>query len=120
MRRVVIFRVPSSIHPALIRTSASADFPPARSRPAVIFRDVVAHGSALVFGRAEQDIDRLEIAHRGLRIDVELAERFDFVAEKFHAHRELRLPGKEVEDSAADGELSAGCDLRDAFVTGFV
>ena len=72
----------------------------------------------MVLGGAEQDIDDLQIAHRRLRIDVEFAQRFDVVAEKFRANRQLRLPGKQIENSAADGELAARCDLRHAFVTG--
>ena len=31
---------------------------------------------------------------------------------------QLRLPGKQIENSAADGELAARRDLRDSFVTG--
>ena len=86
----------------------------------IILRDVVAHGSALIFRRAEQHIDGLEIPDRGLRIDVELPQRFDFVAEEFQAHGKLRLPRKEIEDSAANGELPARRDLRDAVVAGLV
>ena len=37
---------------------------------------------------------------------------------EFRADRPLRLPGKNIEDSAANRELSARRDLRDAFVAG--
>ena len=50
---------------------------------------------------------------------IEFPERFDVVAEEFSPNRQLRLPGKKIENSTADGELSARRDLRDAFVTGF-
>ena len=84
----------------------------------VILRDVIAHRSALILRRAEQQIDRLQLPHGSLRIEIELAQRFDFVAEKFRAHRQLRLPGKEIENPAAHGELAARRHLRDAFVAG--
>ena len=84
----------------------------------MILCDVIAHRSALVFRGAEEEIDRLQLPHRSLRIEIELAQRFDFVAEKFRAHRQLRLPGKQIENSAAHGELAARRDLRDALVAG--
>ena len=65
----------------------------------------------------EQDLDALQIPDRRLRVDVEFAQRFHIISEKLGANRTLGLPGKQIEDPAANGELSAGGDLRRAFVT---
>src|ERR1043166_1108845 len=83
----------------------------------IVFADVVANKTALIVGAAEQDVDFTEVADRCLRVDVEFAERFDIVAEEFHTHRQRRLPGIEIDNAAADGELSARRDLRDALIT---
>ncbi len=85
--------------------------------PKVIRLDVVANLRGLVFRWLEKDLDVLEVAHRGLRIDVEFTKRFDVVAEVFDADRTLGLPGKNVEDAAADGKLATGGDLSRAVVT---
>ncbi len=82
----------------------------------MILRDVIAHLAALFLGRAEQEIDRRQMANGSLRVEIELAERFDFVIEEFRAHRQLRLPGKEIENAAAHGELAARGHLRHALV----
>ena len=59
----------------------------------------------------EQNIDRAQIAHGSLRIDIELAQRFDLVAEKFQAERQRRLQRIKIDNPAADSELSASSDL---------
>src|SRR5438067_2444880 len=84
----------------------------------MIGRDVIADESSLVFRGLEQDLDVLQVANGGLGIDVEFTERFDVVAEIFDADRSRRLPRKNVENAAADGELSAGRYLGDAFIAG--
>src|ERR1700736_5556446 len=80
--------------------------------------DVIADEPTLIVGRAEQDIDCVQIAHRSLSVDVELEQRFNLVAKKFEAHRQRRLPRVNIDNSAANGELSAGGDLGDALITG--
>ena len=84
----------------------------------VIGRDVIADGSGLIFHGAEQNFGVLQIPHRRLRVDVEFAQRFNVITEKLRANRPLGLPGKQIENSAANGELAARGDLRDPFVTG--
>ena len=85
----------------------------------MLLPDVIAHLSALIVGRAEQELDLIQIAQRRLRIEIEFAERFDFVAEKLGPNRRSRLPRIDIENSTADRELSARRHLRDALVTGF-
>ena len=63
-------------------------------------------------------LDVLQIPHGSLRVDVEFTQRFDVITEKLHPNRPLSLPRKQIENPAADGELAARRDLRDAFVTG--
>src|SRR5204863_8374673 len=75
-------------------------------------------GCGLVFRGLQQDLHVLQVANGGLGIDVEFTKRFNVVAKIFNADRSRRLPGKNVEDTAADGELSARRDLGDAFVAG--
>ena len=53
---------------------------------------------------------------RCLGVDVELAERFDVIAEEFDPNRVGDFPGEDVEDAAAPRELTAGDDLGDGFV----
>ena len=53
----------------------------------MIASDVIADDAALIFSRSEQNIDRRQIAHRGLSIDVEFAQGIDFVAKEFQARR---------------------------------
>ena len=65
---------PASIHPSLIMISASSFFLGFNCDAPVIFVNVIANAATLVLGRAEQDIDRLQIAQRRLRIDVEFAQ----------------------------------------------
>jgi hypothetical protein len=59
----------------------------------------------------QQNIDRAQIAHRSLRIDIELAQRFDLVAEKFQAKRQRRLQRIKIDNPAADSELATSRDL---------
>ena len=94
----------------------------------IALANVVANVAALIFyqGRAisrsprqtgdrrsliQQNIDRPQIAHGSLRIDVELAQRFDLVAEKFQSKRQWRVPRIKIYNPAADSELSASGDL---------
>src|SRR6185369_5641288 len=83
----------------------------------MIARDVIADDAALVFRGSQQNIDRLQIAHRGLRIDVKFAQRVDFVAKKFQAHRQWRLPRIKIDNASTNGELPAYSDLSDALIT---
>src|SRR6266446_647181 len=105
----------------------------------MVTADVIADETALVFyqGRAisksprrfgnrrslfrrgaEKDFDRAQVVHRGLSIDIELAQGFDFIAKEFDPHRQRRLPRIKIDNSAADSELSARGYLSDAFITG--
>ena len=80
--------------------------------------DVIANGPALIrCSLVQQNVDRAQIAHGGLRVDIELAQRFDLVAEKFQAEWQRRLPRINIDIPAADGELSTRGDLRDTLVT---
>ena len=83
----------------------------------MIARDIIADHTALIFSRSEQNIDRGQIAHRGLSIDIEFAQRIDFIAKKFQAHRQWRLPRIEIDNASTDGELPARSDLSDVLIT---
>ena len=61
--------------------------------PQMIGRDVIADSAFLLFRGGEQDLDALQIPHGRLRVDVELAQRFDVVTEKLRAHGARSLPG---------------------------
>src|SRR4029453_8049457 len=51
----------------------------------IALADVIANRVALVrLSLVQENIDRAQIADGRLRIDVELAQRFDLIAEKFH------------------------------------
>ena len=50
-------------------------------------RDVIANSSVLLLRNPQQDFNISPVAHRGLRVDIELAQRFDLVTEEFNAHR---------------------------------
>ena len=100
----------------------------------MIGREIIADGAALIIYQrsaifrsavrtrdrrslaAKQNIGASQIAHRRLRVDIELAQRFNFVAEKFQPERQLRLPGIKIDNPAADGELSPSGDLGDTLV----
>ena len=84
----------------------------------MIFREVVADGTVMFLGGAEKQLDRRKVRDRGLGIEIELAERFDLVAKKLRANRQLRLPGIDIENPAANRELPARCHLRRALVAG--
>ena len=86
--------------------------------PEMIRRYVIADDRSLLFRSLEQNFDALQVADGCLRIDVEFAERLDIVSEIFDTDRARRLPGKQIDDAAADGELAARRDLRGAVVTG--
>src|SRR6266436_3155569 len=104
----------------------------------MVIVDVIANETALVFyqGRAisksprrfgnhrslfhrgaEKDFDRTQVVHRGLRIDIELAQGFDLIAKEFDPHRQWRLPRIEIDNPAPDSELSARGYLSDTFIT---
>ena len=53
-----------------------------------------------------------------MTVDIELTQRFNLVAKKFQARWERCLPRIKIDNSAADCELSARCDLSYAFITG--
>src|SRR5262249_55837855 len=84
----------------------------------IVFTDVITDHAARVVRCAEKNVDLAEVADRSLRVDVDLAKRLGGVAEKFDAHRQRRLPRIKIDNSAANRELTAGRDLRDALVTG--
>ena len=79
--------------------------------------DIMANFAALIFCRVEKQIDRGQITNGSLRIEIELAERFNFVAEKFRAHWQLCLPREKIENAAAHRELSARRHLCHTLVT---
>src|SRR4029453_2205549 len=79
--------------------------------------DIIADDNALIFSRSEQNIDRGQIAQRGLSIDIEFAQRIDFIAKKFQSHRKWRLPRIEIDNASTDGEVPACRDLSNALVT---
>src|SRR5438552_18892465 len=102
----------------------------------MVIVDVIANETALAFyqGRAisksprrfgnrrfrrgaEKDFDRAQVVHRGLSIDIELAQGFDFIAKEFDPHRQRRLPRIKIDNPTADSELSARGYLSDAFIT---
>jgi hypothetical protein len=59
----------------------------------------------------QQNVDRAQIAHGSLRIDIELAQRFDLIAEEFQAERQRRMPRIKVDNPAPDSEMSTSGDL---------
>ena len=77
----------------------------------MIGSDVIADSGGLILRGLEQDLDVLQVAHGGLGVDVEFAEGLDVVAEVFDSNRPRRLPRKQIENAAADGELPADGDL---------
>ena len=79
--------------------------------PEMIRCYVIVDERSLLFGCFEQDLDALQIADGGLGIDVEFPKRFDVVAKVFDSNRTRRLPGKQIDDAAADGELAARRNL---------
>ena len=79
--------------------------------------EVVTDNTVLIIGCSEQKIGGSQVAHRSLRVDVELAQRFDLIARKFQAHRQRRLPRIKIDNATAHGELSARRDLGNTFVT---
>src|SRR4029453_2388958 len=83
----------------------------------MIARHIIADDTTLIFSLSEQNIDRGQIAYRGLSIKIEFAQRIDFVAKKFQSHRKGRLPRIEIDNATTDGELPACSDLSDAFIT---
>ena len=58
----------------------------------IVIGDVIPNEAALVIGCAEKDVDLAQVAHGSLSIDVELAERFDVIAEELQSNRQRRLP----------------------------
>jgi len=65
----------------------------------------------------EQNIYRAQIPHRSLSVDVELTQRFNLVAKKFQPEGQWRLPRIEIDNPAANGELSPGGGLGDPLIT---
>ena len=61
------------------------------------------------FGRGAGDLDRLQLPIRGERVQVDLVDRFDLVAEQVEASRGSAR-GEDVHDPAADRELARGFD----------
>ena len=78
----------------------------------IALANVVANVVALVRrSLMQQNIDRAQIAHGSLRVDIELAQRFDLVAEKFQSKRQWRMPRIKIDNPAADSELATSGDL---------
>ena len=69
---------------------------------------------------AEEKSGRFEGADTGLGIEIELADRLDFVIEKFDADGERMVEGKDIEDPPADGVLATSGDLGGHFVACFI
>ena len=55
---------------------------------------------------SRQEADFVDLLHRALRLDVEPADRFDFVVEEVEPERTVRPHGKDVDDFAAHGEFA--------------
>ena len=80
------------------------------ARPAVV-------GNRGVGGRlSEQEIGLGQLGGGRLRIEVELADGFEFGVEKLQPQRARRLPGEQVEHAAAHRELAATGDGGNPFV----
>src|SRR5437762_4420449 len=84
----------------------------------VVVIDVITNRRILIFPTAEQNVDAVQIADRSLHVDIELAQGFDFVAAKFDSHRQCRLPGINIDNAAADGEMATDRGLNNALITG--
>ena len=69
---------------------------------------------------AEEKSGGIEGADTGLGIEIELANRLDFVIEEFDADGERVVEGKDIEDATADGVLAASGDLGGHFVACFI
>ena len=86
--------------------------------PVQIIRDEAAG----LFRRAGRIFEKQGAAfqgqHGGLRIEVELADGFDLVAEEFQPHRLHVLEGVDIQDAAADGVLPALRNLAHVLVSG--
>jgi hypothetical protein len=68
--------------------------------------------------RRRRQLDSLGVAERALGEDREPAQRLDLVAEELHPNRPLLGRRVDVEDAAADRELTALLDLVGALVAG--
>src|SRR5262249_39353548 len=78
----------------------------------IALANIIANRTALIrCYLIQQNVDRPQIAHRSLRIYVELAQRFDLIAKKFQAKRQGRVPRIKIDNAAADSELSTSGDL---------
>ncbi len=65
-----------------------------------------------------RDLDRLELAQRPLREGGEVPQRLDLDVEEVGADRVVLGGREDVDDAAADRELTAIVDLLDALVAG--
>ena len=78
----------------------------------IIRAEVVGEtGLVLEIGFAEENLHRVESAHRGLFIDIKFPQAVDVVAEQLDPHRGGGLPGKDIDNAAAHRELAALEDL---------
>ena len=85
----------------------------------ILFPDVVGDLSRLLqICLAQEDLAGVDLADGGLGIDVELADGLDLFVEKLDPHRMQRLPGKNIDDPAPQGELPALEDLGFGLVAG--
>src|SRR5215831_862186 len=83
----------------------------------MIRSDVIANMAALIIRRSKQKIERSQVAHGCLSVDVELAQRIDFIAEEFQTERQGCLPRIDIENAAANGELPSSRNLGNTLVT---
>src|SRR6266496_4366477 len=80
--------------------------------------DVIPDATAGIISRAQNHTRLFASADGSLSIEVEFTQRFNFVAVEFNPQRQGSLPGKNIDNTAADRELTPGRNLGDAFVTG--
>ena len=72
----------------------------------------------LQVGFTEENFARLDFAQGGLLVDIELPDGFDVFIEEFDSNRIECLPGKDIDDSAAEAELPSLEYLGFLFVSG--
>src|SRR5439155_10944747 len=81
-----------------------------------ILSDVITDATADIVSRAQKHARLFARADGSLSIEVEFTQRFNFVPVEFNPQRQGSLPGKNIDNTAADRELTPGCDLGDAFI----
>src|SRR5205814_8636760 len=79
-------------------------------------RDVIPDSTAAIVSRAQKHAHLFSSAHGSLSIEIKFTQRFYFVAIEFNPQRQRGLPGKNIDNTASDRELTPGRNLGDAFV----